>query len=203
MKRAVILLLILQLFTAMQCGDDDECGFSDFTGYNLMVENPQLSYSINDTIWINSSASSKQLSYCSTNDSVINYNRFDFKESFFPLKLKNAGTINAENSLNDFEYFIDTGFNYYPNFCHNSYYIIPILSNNESEYKFRVGFIPKKVGNYAIATGFGYPFDANLDLNLEIFEPYNNFDDILNFENCGDTFSRYNADRNNYFFKVE
>ncbi|MBK5214805.1 MAG: hypothetical protein JJE55_14230 [Flavobacteriaceae bacterium] len=203
-KKTIIFLLMFQLFAATQCEGDDDCGYSDFTGYDLFVENTQLSYSINDTIWINSSASSKVIDYCTqNNDSVINYNRFDFKESFYPLKLKNGSTTNAEISLNDFQYIIATGFDYNPSFCHNSYYVTPVLSNNETQYKFRIGIIPKAIGDYAISSGSIYPFDTTLDLNTQVFSSYNNFDDLIKFENCGDMYTRYNLRRNNYFFIVE
>ena len=41
-KKAIIFLLMFQLFAATQCEGDDDCGYSDFTGYDLFVENTQL-----------------------------------------------------------------------------------------------------------------------------------------------------------------
>ncbi len=205
-KKALIVLVVAltPLLMAIQCEDDNPCGLSDFEGYILDAENPQLTYAVNDTIWFSSSASSRLIDYCvDVEQEVVVFDNQVFRESFFPVQLKTSNETNAVISLNDFDYIIDNGSAYNLSFCHESYYVLPTLSNTQNEYEFRVGLIPKTQGDFAIATGFAAPYRNGIDLNLDVYEPYSDFDNQLKFDICGDTYTRYNSDRNNFFFRVE
>lgn len=197
------IVAIAPLLMAIQCEEDDFCGFDSFEGYSLSIENARANYAINDTIWVSGSVSSEQSFFCEGNEeSRINLDQNEFRDAFFPLKLENSNRTNAVVSTLDFDYVIDLGEAFDPNFCLDSYFVLPNLTQNQEQYQFRVGLVPKESGSYAITSVFSSVFTDMINLNLEVFQPFDGFEDALKFENCDDIYTRRNRDLSNFFFTI-
>jgi len=198
------IISIAPLLMAIQCEDDDFCGFDSFEGYPLSLENAKASYAINDTIWVNGSTSSEQPFFCEGDEELqINLDQNTFQDAFFPLKLANSDRTNAVVATADFDFVIDLGDGYDPDFCLDSYFVLPNLTQNQEQYQFRVGIVPKALGSYAITSVFSSVFIDTTNLNLEVFQAFDGFEDSIKFENCGDIYTRRNSDLSNFFFTVD
>ncbi len=203
MRKRTWLILALPLFMSVLCEEDEiRCGFEDFEGFDIMVENTQSSYAPDETIWFNASASSMLFNNCEEVGFQVATDPELFRDSFFILQLVNNTEINAE--VVDADIIYDLGDPYNFNVCNSSVNIEPVLNANNEEYNFRMGINISESGDYCIVLG-RYPFTSfnnGLDINSGIYDAYNNPDNDIKFISCNTTFTRENGS-GIYYFKIE
>ncbi len=203
MKKKILLILILPLIVATQCSEDDACvGIQEFGGYNIIVENTQTVYDLNETIWLNATVSSSLFNDCTQSDE-ISTDATLFIDSIFIVKLISSDTeINSEITSVNAIFDIGSEFNF--SVCSNSINITPVISDDEQEFKYRLGIEIAEPGDYCIVSGLGRSTTINEGLitNIAIYDAYNNGDATLKFDDCDLTYTRTLEDAL-YFFTIE
>ncbi len=205
MRKISFYLLIAPLFIATTCDDDDnDCrSYEDFEGYIINVENTQSIYDVNEMIWFEATASSMLANECDSNEIDIVTDVELFLESLFVLKLVNTDSdINSEITNASVVYDIGTEFNF--DSCSNAVSIEPVSVSSGEEYKYRVGFSFDAPGDYCVTIGRHVLATINNsnDVNLEIYESYNNLENTVKFDNCNTTYTR-EIDSGVYFFSIQ
>ena len=198
-------VLLMPLFMAVLCEkqNDVTCGFEDFDGFNISVENTQLSYNVDETIWLDAVASSILENECESNETEIVTDAELFRDSLIAIKLVDSDTdIIAE--IATFNVMYDTGSEFSFNTCDEAINVVPVISNDDLEYSFRLGLSFSTPGDYCVVIGrrVTTTFNNSTNVNLEVYEPYNNGNNTIKFDSCGDIYTR-NLDAGVYFFTIE
>ncbi len=197
-------VLLMPLLMATQCGDDDDCsGFAELDGFSITIENTQPSYNVDETIWFDAKASSMLANECDENEIDIVTDAELFRDSFFVLKLVDSDTnINAEVASSDVTYDIGTEFNF--NSCDEGINVMPVISSDNLEYNFRLGFNFDTPGDYCVVIGrrVSTTFNNSSNVNSNIYEAYNNGENTIKFDSCNTTFTR-ELNSGVYFFTIQ
>ena len=203
MKKKTLLVLILPLLIATQCDEEDECfGFEEFQGYTITVENIQTVYNTNETIWLNATVSSTLFNDCTETEEVTS-NADLFVDSIFIVKLVESDMeINSEITDANTIFNIGSQFNF--STCNEAVNITPVISDDGQEFMYRLGVENAELGDYCIVSGWGRSTTINdgVTNNSDIYEAYNNGENTLKFDNCGQIYTRTLEDAL-YFFSVE
>lgn len=205
MKKCLKFLILFPCLFSVLCDpdDDDICGFDDPEAYQVTIENVDEFYSPNETIWFNAKTSSLLLSYCTeANEPEFVDDSELFLGGFFVLKLnENLGGLNAE-VITEINTIYDTGENYSFNACSESVSILPVLSQDNAFYQYRVGVSVNAPGDYCVVSSRNFSFDLQSENNASVFDIYNTLDNDIKFDSCGNTYTRNGTD-GHYFFRVE
>lgn len=198
-------VLLMPLFMAVLCEevDDAPCGFVEFERFDITIENTQASYDTNEVIWFEAAASSVLENECNASETEIVTDAELFRDSFFVLKLVDSATdINSEIANPSVSYDIGTEFSF--NTCDEAVNILPILSNDELEYHFRLGLSLGTPGDYVIAIGrrAATTFNSGTNVNANIYNAYNNGENTIKFDSCDAVFTR-TLDTGLYFFSIQ
>ncbi|WP_299122515.1 hypothetical protein [uncultured Winogradskyella sp.] len=198
MKKNLKFLLLAPLLMAILCGeegDDFPCA-SVAPEFFLEVENISESYDIDETIWIESEATSVLLNGCPGEDV-----REVLGDGIFVLKLTNQlENLNAV-VVQNYNVIYEFGSEYNTNFCFEYISYVPEYSENELAYKFRLGISINQPGDYCFVNARDSYFNLEQENNSEIFAPYDVLNNTIKFNSCAETFTR-NGTQTHYFFRV-
>lgn len=199
-----VLLCFFPLFFAALCDpvDDDCTGLEEFQGYDILIENTQAIYNTNETIWLNATVSSTLFNNCSGNEEVVTDSQL-FRDSIFIVRLVSSDTdINSENVEVNTNFDLGNPFNF--DFCDEAIFIVPVASEDGSEFNYRLGISLEEEGDYCIVSGWGRATTINQDAttNSDIYNAYNNGENTLKFDNCGQIYTR-TLDDALYFFSIQ
>lgn len=203
MKKLSLIFAIMPLLMAMRCNEDDMEPRYYQNQFKISVT-PQMSYTINDTIWIEGIASSKAFD-TNINDSII-YLEHTLFDQFSILKFITPNqNSNCKDALNKFQLINDPDLLTFAGYCENAdLTIISVLSPNELTYKYKIGLKALHSGDYVISWTTG-SIITNLNRYEEIISNYPivNQPNTIGFDKCGHTSSRYlNQSNHEYYFKV-
>lgn len=203
MKRHLKFIFLAPLLLAALCDPfDDFCTVEDPEKYTLNIENNASSYGSGETIWLQARTSSMLINYCSETEGAELINDPEiFLGGLFLLKLNDSSEFNAQ-IFNDANVIYDVGEMYSFNACSNSINVLPALSADSVFYRFRIGITVDEPGDYCIVNAINNNFNISNENNDSIFQPYNNFDDQIHFNNCGDTYIRTGTE-GHYFFTIQ
>ena len=203
MKKKILLVLILPLLIATQCDEDDVCpGLEEFQGFSITVENTQAVYNINETIWLSAAVSSTLFNTCTDTEEEVSDPSL-FIDSIFIVKLVDSNTeINSQITEATTSFNIGSQFMF--SSCNDAVNITPVIVDDGFEFFYRLGIQNAEAGDYCIVSGWGRSTTINdgATNNLDIYEAYNNGENTLKFDNCGQTYTRTLEDAI-YFFSVE
>lgn len=201
LKKKLNFLLIVPLLCAFQCDDEVESSLV-FNVFKAEVT-PELSFSIEDTIWISGKTSSKAFDL-SVNDSIVINNPQSDVFSIFKF-IQPTAVSNCKDAIDKFELIIESGqFSFLP-LCENAQLqVLPELESNNMSYSYRIGLKPNTTGDYVISWKDGVI--QNSDRNEFIIDnyPIENHPNQIGFNSCGNISWRFlNESDKEYYFSVQ
>ena len=203
-KHLKFLVLVPCLFAAI-CDpfDDDGCGIPEPEPYELNIENISETYIQNETIWINSKTSSMVIDNCTSQEEPeLIADAEVFIDGVFILKLNdNLNELNAE-VITDANIIYDIGEPYSFNACSEAMHFLPVLTDDNQFYEYRIGISITNPGDYCIVNARDSFYNSDNENNAQLYEPYNLLNDRIKFDSCGDTYTRIGTD-DYYFFRIE
>lgn len=204
MKKNLKFLLLAPCLMAILCEDaTDQCGLEEAEAYELNVENISETYSQNEIIWLNAQTSSMIIDNCTaTNEPELILETEVFLDGIFVLKLNdNLEGLNADISQNVIvNYNIGETYNF--NGCNDAIDYLPILTDDNLFYEYRIGVSIETPGDYCIVSSRDSNFNITIENNAQVFNNYNNLDNNIKFESCGTVYTRNGTD-GHYFFRIE
>jgi hypothetical protein len=204
-RKLAFVLLLSPIIVAMQCDEDDDCGYFFPAPYIVDVGNDQSAYSVNDTIWLSAEMTSKFLNSCEPeNDSIIVSDPEPFREGLFLLKLISPQDgKNAANAATELEVVYDIAVPEQGISCAGAFQFFPVLTDDQQKYKYRVGVVPHALGTFAVVFSSASTFSTATELHVDLSTPFALPEGTVRFEGCGDIFTRDPAYRQAYFFQVQ
>ena len=203
MKKPLFLLFVLSVFLmSFQCDDEVE---GTIVTNNFKATVSDATISVNDTLWIKGKVSSQAFDEA-IGDSIPN--NLPNGDVFSLYKLRSTSNEgNSIDAVNDFEIIQETGQFSTINSCPNAGLVIEsALSDDSSEYIYRMGFKSLNEGDYVLLWDSGTTI-TNEDRNTEILTNYPVDGSIktIEFNRCGIISSLLNIDTSDrlYFFSVE
>ncbi|MFP4845872.1 hypothetical protein [Winogradskyella sp. PE311] len=204
MKKYFRFLILSPCLMAVLCEEDTVvCGFSDPEPYTLNVENTSEIYAENEIIWLNAEVTSMLFDECDeTEELVLITDATEFRGGFFLLKLNDGLTgLNAE-FIEDFTVDYSLGEPLLIGNCLESVSSLPVLSDDNLTYNYRLGITINSPGDYCIVNTFNNNFNAVEGNNAAIFDAYDTLDNKIKFNVCGDIYTRTGTE-GHYFFRVQ
>ncbi len=185
-KNKLKFLWTIPLLMAFQC--DDDFVYLEYNPYKTNVT-PNLSFSVNDTIWIYGRTSSKTFDP-SVNDSVFSDTPQDDLFSIYRC-LQPTNGYNGIDAVDRFEIISDRGEVSFLASCTNAHVaIFPELEGNNDFYSYRIGLMPTDSGDYVISWRSGAEIQ-NPNRNEFIIEDY----PIRDFPDEPDSYMGFNSFR--------
>lgn len=203
MKKSLSLLFVLSLLLmSFQCDDEpDEIIITN----NFKATISDTNLSLNDTLWITGRISSQAFNE-TLGDSIPNdFNNGDLVSIY---RLRPAtNQSNSVDAINNFEIIEEVGQTSRLGACPNGGLAIEgVLSEDNSEYRYRVGLKSTVEGDYILSWNFDTNI-TNTDRNTEILSnyPVDGNPNTIEFDNCGIVSTLPNIDTSDrlYFFSVE
>ena len=204
MKKSLFLLFALSLFLmSFQCDDEDE-GTIVVNNFKATVSDATLS--VNDTLWIHGRLSSQAFDEAIGDSIPYSFSNGDFFSIFRLKSADNEG--NSIDAVNNFEVINEGGIISEPGVCSNSGLSIEgTLSDDSSEYVYRIGLKPTMEGDYVLNWNFAETTITNTDRNTEILTnyPVDGNPNTIEFNTCGIISILPNIETSDrlYFFSVE
>ena len=204
MKKALSILFGLALLLmSFQCEDeiDDVIRVNNFK-----ATVSEATISLNDTLWIRGRVSSQAFDEA-TGDSIPSdgFNNREFISLYRLRPTDDEG--NSIDAVNNFEIIQEVGPISDPGQCPNSGIVIEgVLTDDGSEYRYRVGLKPSIVADYVLVWNFDSTI-TNTNRNTEILASYpvDGNTTTIEFNKCGiiSILPDINASDRLYFFSVE
>lgn len=187
---------------SFQCDDEPE---EVIITNNFKATVSDVNISINDTLWITGNVSSLDFNE-TLGDSIPNeFNNGDLVSIY---RLRPAtNQSNSVDAINNFEIIEEVGQTSRLGACPNGGLAIEgSLSDDSSQYRYRIGLKPIVEGDYVLNWDFNTSI-TNTDRNTEILSnyPVDGNSNVLEFDNCGivSTLPNINDSTKLYFFSVE
>jgi hypothetical protein len=187
---------------SFQCDDEDE-GTIVVNNFKATVSDANLT--LNDTLWITGKMSSQAFDEALGDSIPYSFSNRDFFSVFRLKSADNEG--NSMDAVNNFETINESGIVSDPGVCPNSGILVEgILSDDSSEYAYRVGLKPTIEGDYVLSWNFDTNI-TNTDRNTEILAnyPVDGNSNTIEFNTCGiiSVLPNIEASERLYFFSVE
>lgn len=203
MKKSLCLLFAFSLLLmSFQC--DDEPNQLIITN-NFKATVSASDITLNDTLWISGRVSSQAFDEISGDSIPIDFTDGDLI-SVYRLRPANNQS-NSVDAIDNFEIIEEVGQTSRLGACTNGGLSIQgILSDNSSEYIYRIGLKPTIEGDFVLNWNFNTTI-TNIDRNIEILSnyPVDGNPNTIEFDNCGIVSVLPNIDTSDrlYFFSVE
>lgn len=203
MKNNFKYLYFAPLFMAVLCDPiEDECALADTESYIVNVEDIKETYTSNETIWLNAQTTSMLIDYCTEGEEPeLIEDVLVFLDGLFVLKLNNSSALNAE-VYDTPTVTYDIGEEYSFNGCKDAINFIPVLSDDELFYEYRLGIAIETPGDYCIVNARNSYFNLDAENNSQIFQEYDILEDKIKWNSCQTTYTR-NRTEGYYFFKIQ
>ncbi|WP_299679809.1 hypothetical protein [uncultured Dokdonia sp.] len=203
MKKSLSMLFVLSLLLmSFQCEDEPS---EVIITNNFKATISDIDLSLNDTLWITGRVSSQAFNE-TLGDSIPNdFNNGDLVSIY---KLRPAmDQSNSVDAINNFEIIEEVGQTSRLGACPNGGLAIEgTLSEDSSEYRYKIGLKPVVEGDYVLSWNFDTSI-TNTDRNTEILSnyPVDGNPNTLEFDNCGivSTLPNIDASTKLYFFSVD
>lgn len=201
-KKTLKFVLVAPLLMAFQCEDEFEESTLVFNLYKVNVT-AQSNFSLNDTIWITGSVSSKAFDL-TLNDSVFAENPQSDIFSIYKF-IEPTEVSNCKDAIDKFDLTYDMGqFSTLPR-CENAQLqVIPELESGNMFYTYKIGLKPNSTGDYVISWQDGVI--RNVERNEFIINnyPIENHPNQIGFNRCDNVSWRFlNESEREYYFTVE
>ncbi|BAO77651.1 hypothetical protein WPG_3421 [Winogradskyella sp. PG-2] len=184
---------------------DDEiaCGYSDPEIYTIDIENTSEIYTENETIFLNAQTSSMLFDECDeTEELMVIDDATEFNGGFFLLKLNNElSGLNAQ-LVEDYSVEYSLGEPFLVGNCLKSIRSLPVLSDDNLTYNYRLGLSVSNPGDYCIVNTNNFNFNIEVENNAQVYNTYNTLDNEIKFNRCGDVYTRTGTE-GHYFFRVQ
>ncbi|MFC4634133.1 hypothetical protein ACFO3O_09465 [Dokdonia ponticola] len=202
MKKSLFILFAFSLLLmSFQC-DDEPSEVIINNNFEATVSNGSIT--LNDTLWITGRVSSQAFNE-TLGDSIPS----DFNRDLISIyRLRSADNqSNSVDAINNFEIIEKVGQTSPLGACPNGGLSIEgILSDDSSEYIYRIGLKPTIEGDFVLNWDFDTSL-TNIDRNTEILSnyPVDGNPNTIEFDNCGIVSTLPNIDTSDqlYFFSVE
>ncbi|MHB0756962.1 hypothetical protein [Polaribacter sp. M15] len=206
MKKIITLFALSILLMAFQC-EDEPSVYENYEFNKIKVNiTPKSSFKKSDTIWIEGIVSSNVYDKI-IQDSIFYEIGFSPAISLYKLVKPENNATNSKDAVDKFEIIYDTNKISFLGRCENSTFFPETeLSDNEKNYKYKLGLKPLLKGDYII-NFWNDSKILNTNLNDYILNDYRliNLDTKIGFNSCGRTSykSFENENTREYFFTVE